>query len=220
MPGPRPQAEAVRRAAEAGGGKILGENLQPTLETQETHYERQLIEKAQAGDLDAFSLLVRTYQERMVHVAYSFLGNLEDARDTAQEAFVKAYQGLKQFQGRSRFSTWLYRILVNLCKDDLRKRKNKPEKVELEIEPTAQGPAALKGLLNSELGEAIYREINKLPFSQRSVFTLRYLEGLSLEEIAEGLGLSVGAVKANLWQAGQKMKKSLQDYSPFREVAS
>ena len=197
----------------------MEENLQPNiLEAGEQHYEKQLIEKAQAGDLEAFSALVRTYQERMVHVAYSFLRNFEDARDVAQEAFVKAYQAMGQFKGKSRFSTWLYRILVNLCKDHLRKKKNKFEAAELESEPPAQNPGALKGLMNRELGETIYREIGNLPFSQRSVFTLRYLEGLSLEEIAKTLELSVGAVKANLWQAGQKMKKGLQDYAPFREV--
>lgn len=199
----------------------MEENLQPTLlEAQGERYEKQLIEKAQKGDPEAFSALVRTYQERMVHVAYSFLRNFEDARDVAQEAFVKAYQALGQFKGNSRFSTWLYRILVNLCKDFVRKRKNKPESSEPDGEVAAQGHNALKGLLNRELGQAIYREIDRLPFSQRSVFTLRYLEGLSLEEIAQTLELSVGAVKANLWQAGQKMKKGLQDYAPFREAVS
>ena len=193
--------------------------------------EKILLNKARQGDAQSFTALVRLHEEKMIHVAYSFLGNMEDARDIAQEAFVKAYRYLSNFKGESKFSTWLYRILVNLCKDFLRKKKvrrhlmffmpHRDEEDEAK-DPmeyvAAKSPNAFEGMMNKELDHAIHEACDKLPFQQRSVFTLRYLEGMSLEEIAESLDLSVGAVKAHLWQAGQKMKKSLQGFLSNQEV--
>src|SRR3989338_7426035 len=85
--------------------------------------ENELIQQARSGDIKSFSALVEIYQERAVHIAYSFLGNFEDARDIAQEAFVKVYESLQSFKAESKFYTWFYRILVNACKDFLRKKK-------------------------------------------------------------------------------------------------
>ncbi len=182
--------------------------------------EEVLIDQARGGDTRAFSALVGMYQERAVRTAYSFVGNFEDARDIAQEAFVKAYENLDKFKEESRFYTWFYRILANACKDHLRK-KNVRKHLSFwtgridddEPDPALNLPSTAKNapeeLINRELGEHIYKAMDKLPFQQRHAFVLRYLEGLSLEEIAEKMGLSLGAVKATLWQAGQKMKKSL-----------
>ena len=182
--------------------------------------EETLVRQARQGDLKSFSALVGRYQEQAIHAAYSFLGNFEDARDVAQEAFLKAYQNSSHFDGRSRFYTWFYRILVNRCKDFLRKKKARPwilfwkdRHEEGALDPfesiPASGRNALEELVDQEIEMGIWKALNGLPFQQRSVFTLRYLEGLKLEEIAESLSLSVGAVKAHLWQAGQKMKKRL-----------
>jgi len=187
--------------------------------------EAALVLKAKAGDLKAFSALVECYQERAVATAYSFVENFEDARDLAQEAFVKAHEKIASFRTESRFYTWFYRILANLCKDFLRKKKVRRyisfftgqdlrgEGVE---ETTARvvSPAKNAGemLINEELGDKILKATAALPIQQKNVFTLRYLEEFSLAEIAETLHLSEGAVKAHLWQAGQKIKKSLGDY--------
>lgn len=185
--------------------------------------EEALVSQAQGGSLEAFSSLVEMYQERAIHAANSFVGNFEDARDIAQDAFVKAYQNLARFEGQSRFYTWFYRILVNSCKDFLRKKKlrrtvsfwTRDEKgderdgSEAIVSPEA---TAVETALSRELGAKIHAALERLPFQQRSAFTLRYLEGLSMEEIAETMGLSVGAVKAHLWQGGQKMKKQLKEY--------
>jgi len=181
--------------------------------------EAELIEKAQGGDLRAFSLLVESYQERAVRVAYSILGNLEDARDEAQEAFVRAYEGLGRFRGGSRFYTWFYRILVNGCKDALRKRRmrgffglgtgrTREEADPLDAVASAE-PDARRIVADRELGATIRLEIGKLPLRQRTAFTLRYLDGRSIEEIAETMELSTGAVKAHLWQAAEKMRRAL-----------
>ena len=182
--------------------------------------ENELIQSARSGDIRSFSALVQIYQERAVHIAYSFLGNFEDARDIAQEAFVKAYENLGTFKAESRFYTWFYRILVNACKDFLRKKKvrqhlsfwfhqdnNGDEEAMLNVADHEKN--ALEQLENRELGNEITKALEKLPDQQRYSFSLRYLEGLSIEEIAENMDLSTGAVKAHLWQAGQKMQKFL-----------
>ena len=188
--------------------------------------ELALIETARNGDLRSFSALVEIYQERAVHIAYSFLGNYEDARDMAQEAFVKAYESLQSFKAESRFYTWFYRILANTCKDFLRKKTvrqhlsfwfhrdgDDPEDPWANVAGRTKN--ALENLADQELGDAIVKAMEKLPLQQRSTFSLRYLEGLSLEEIASTMGLSLGAVKANLWHAGQKMQKVLIGFMPI-----
>jgi len=190
--------------------------------------ETALIVRARGGDVESFSALVRLYQDRAVRLAYSILGNWEDARDVAQEAFVKAYRSLGGFKAESRFSTWFHRILVNLCKDFLRKKKirqgfglfQKSSEEESSPEEAIPSPAPdpFRGVVNQELDQAIRGSLEKLPFRQRSVFALRYLEGLPLEAIANASGLTVGAVKANLWQAGEKMKKFLAPYLSDLEV--
>lgn len=178
------------------------------------NHEALCIEKAKSGHTEAFSILVKRYQERVLHTAHSFLGNREEAKDAAQESFVKAYQALKKFKGESKFSTWLYRITANHCKDMLRQRTRRqyePLESEATEEEKFASPQAgpRQNLISRELGEMIYGHLDQLPDQQRTVFTLRYLEGLHLEEIAEILSLTTGAVKAHLWQAGQKMKKNL-----------
>ncbi len=193
----------------------------PELKTQAS-IEKELIEKARGGDVKAFGELVKAHQERAVHAAFSFLGNLEDARDVAQESFVKVYQNLPQFKGSSKFSTWLYRILMNSCKDFLRKRRaqkqppiaasftnEKGEVANPLDQAPSSAPSALRTVMNQEIQSAIFAALETLPFQQRSAFALRYLEGLSLLEIAESMELSEGAVKAHLWQAGQKMREKL-----------
>lgn len=190
---------------------------------EKANKEALLVQQARGGDIRSFSALVEIHQERAVHIAYSFLGNFEDARDIAQEAFVKAYQSLENFKAESKFYTWFYRILVNACKDFLRKKKvrhhlsfwprqdKEDEKDPLE-NITDRARDASEELVNRELGNEIFLALDRLPPQQRSTFSLRYLDGMSLEEISENMGLSMGAVKANLWQAGQKMQKSLSSF--------
>ena len=186
--------------------------------------EARLISKARSGDTGSFSALVELYQERAVRTARSFVGNLEDARDVAQDAFVKAYKNLGRFDSESRFYTWFYRILLNTCKDFLRKKKvrrylsfwfgkNEPEE---ELDPVAGAPDdgrnAREELMDAETGMLIQSALEKLPFRQRSAFALRYLEGLSLEEIARHMQISEGAIKAELWHAAKKMRRLLKAY--------
>ena len=183
--------------------------------------EKELVRQAREGDIQAFALLVEKYQQRAIHIANSFVGNFEDARDAAQEAFVKAYEHLNDFEEHSRFYTWFYRIVVNTCKDFLRKKKfrdhfslwfgNEKGDLAIALDLPDRAKNAGEELANREIGLELKRSMEKLSLRQRSVFTLRYLEGLKLEEISETLGLSMGTVKAHLWQATNKMRSMLYD---------
>lgn len=186
--------------------------------------ESDLVSQARSGDLKAFTALVGLYQDRAVRTAYSFAGNFEDARDLAQEAFVKAFENFKNFKAESRFYTWFYRILSNACKDFLRKKKvrsaisfwihrkedSEEEAAEHKIADSSKN--AKEQLLNQELSGQLYEAMDRLPSQQKNAFILRYIEGMSLDEVSESMGLSVGAVKAHLWQAAQKMRKFLSLY--------
>jgi RNA polymerase sigma-70 factor (ECF subfamily) len=188
-----------------------------------TNSEERFIREARSGSPASFSRLVEIYQERAVRAAYAFVGNFEDARDLAQEAFVKAYQNLADFREESRFYTWFYRILMNTCKDFLRKKNvrrhlffwmgprdgEEGEESDPAADAVSTARTAREEAMDRELGGEIFKQMDRLPHQQRTAFTLRYLEGLSLEETALHMGLTVGAVKATLWQACQKMKKFL-----------
>lgn len=185
--------------------------------------EQKLIEEARRGDVDSFSALVELHQERAIRAAWSVVGNLEDARDLAQDAFVKAYENLGRFDGRSAFYTWLYKILLNGCRDFLRRQKvrrtfsfwtGKGEDGEdVEFDPPSTAPGSREEADSRALGAATSEALGRLPDRQREVFVLRYLDGMDLKQIAEATGTSVGAVKANLWHAAQKMREALK---PFR----
>jgi RNA polymerase sigma-70 factor (ECF subfamily) len=182
--------------------------------------EAELIERARSGDAGSFSALVELYQQRAIHAANGLVGNLEDARDMAQEAFVKAYEKLDTFESQSRFYTWFYRILVNTCRDFLRRQKvrgafsfwlGKQEEADPAANVADRAENASDAAEHRDLGRVVNEALEKLPFRQRSVFALRYLEGQSLDEISQSLDISVGAVKAHLWQACEKMRGILKD---------
>src|SRR3989338_5903260 len=141
-----------------------------------TGKEEELVLQARGGDLKSFSALVQIYQERAIRIAHSFVGNFEDARDMAQEAFVKAYENLDSFKEESRFYTWFYRILVNTCKDFLRKKKVRRhlsfwlnrdgdgEEIDPVMNVETHAKNAAQELDDKELGAAIYKALDRLPF--------------------------------------------------------
>lgn len=187
-----------------------------------TDHEENLILRSIGGDVEAFSELVGMYQDKVIRLAYSFLKDWEEARDVAQEAFVKGYRAIRGFQADASFGTWIYRITVNQCKDHLRKRKirqhlwgwlkrdaDDKESPEMRV-PASTGTES--EVLHRELKLQLDGAVEKLPIQQRTVFILRYYEDLDLKEIAVTLNISTGAVKAHLWQAGQKIKKEIGHY--------
>lgn len=184
--------------------------------------EMSLVQAAKNGDLEAFSELVRRYDRNVFRIAQHITHNEEDAQDVVQDAFLKAYQNLEQFQGASKFYTWLVRIAVNEALMRLRKRRTDrtvslDEDVETEegsmpreVADWSPNPEQIYG--QSELGDILKKTIQGLPPGFRTVFVLRDIEGLSTEETAEMLGLSVPAVKSRLLRARLQLRERLAKY--------
>lgn len=184
--------------------------------------EAQLVERAKQGDLDAFTTLVNRYDGKILRLTQHITGNREDAEDALQEAFLKAFSHLKQFQGDSRFYTWLVRIAVNESLMKLRKRKTAntvslDEPIEtdddsLPREVAAWDPNPEERYAHQELRDILDRAVASLPPIFRTVFVLRDLDHLSTEETAEALNLSVPAVKSRLLRARLQLREKLSKY--------
>jgi RNA polymerase sigma-70 factor (ECF subfamily) len=196
-------------------------NIQP-LGTEEVHPDVALVARAKEGDVEAFEKLVRQYDRQVFRIAQHITQNREDAEDVVQDAFLKAYEKLNQFQGNSKFYTWLVRIAVNESLMRLRKRRTGrmvsiDEDVETEegsmprdLADWSPDPEMMYG--QSELAEILRKTIQGLPPGFRTVFALRDVEGLSTEETAEALGLSVPAVKSRLLRARLQLRERLSRY--------
>jgi RNA polymerase sigma-70 factor, ECF subfamily len=183
-----------------------------------------LIRAAQGGDQDAFEQLVRTYDQSVLRLAMNLLRSPEDARDVYQEAFLRVYRNLHAFRFDCSFHTWLYRIVTNICLDQLRKRKVRKE--ESAVVETADGPidrmesyeepaAAAdpeRAMWNRELKHHIESALGELTPRERMVFELRHYQGLRLRNIGEILGTTEEAAKNCLFRATQKMRGVLGDF--------
>ncbi len=173
--------------------------------------DRALVEACLAGRREAFDRLVERHRRAVYQLCYRFVGNHEDASDLAQEVFLRAYRALSRFQGRSTFSTWLYRIGVNLCLDRVSARRPPHEALETVREVgaiDAEDPE--ETLIRAEQAARVRAAIAQLPPKQRATLVLRVYRGLPHEEIARILGSSVGAAKANLFHALANLKKRLE----------
>ena len=186
--------------------------------------DRELVEKAKAGDQGAFEQLVLDNQNKVYSLALRLVGDREEAADLAQEAFVKAWQGLASFQGESSFATWVYRLTTNVCIDHLRKKKRR-EGVEAVVslddtdsgwaEPVDRESDPQRLLERSERGEALARGLDRLPDWQRQVLVLRELSGLSYQEIGEKLDIDMGTVKSRIARARLNLRKILLEDGNF-----
>jgi RNA polymerase sigma-70 factor (ECF subfamily) len=185
-----------------------------------------LVDQAKAGDTNAFEQLIKKYERQIFRTAQHITQNREDAEDITQDVFFKAFQKLNQFQGNSKFSTWLVRIAVNESLMRLRKRKtSKTVSMDQDVE-TDEGsiprdfaewrPNPEQNYSQAEMGEILQKTIAGLPPGFRTVFTLRDIENLSTEETAEALGLSVPAVKSRLLRARLQLRERLSRY--FRQA--
>lgn len=177
--------------------------------------EQELVTRAKAGDQDAFGQLVADNQNRIYSLAVRMAGDREEGADWAQEAFLKAWQNLGSFQGSSSFSTWVYRLAVNLCVDELRRRKRRQavestaslEETPLEPADWSQDPQ--RQMEQEELRQALERGLAALPDHHRQVLVLRELSGLSYQEIGQTLHLDLGTVKSRLARARLALQKIL-----------
>jgi RNA polymerase sigma-70 factor (ECF subfamily) len=183
--------------------------------------EAVLVAAAKRGDLTAFDALVQRYEGRVYRLTYNVTQNREDAEDSTQDAFLKAYQHLADFQGQSRFYTWLVRIAVNEALMKLRRRRPGVVSLDAAIETEGDmmpreiedwGPKPDKRFEQTEMQEILARTIAELDPPYRVVFQLRDIEELSTEETADLLGLSVPAVKSRLLRARLKLRHTLDRY--------
>lgn len=186
--------------------------------------DRELVERAKKGDQDAFEQLVRDNQNRVFSLALRLVNDREEAADLSQEAFVRAWQGLRSFQGESSFSTWLYRLTTNLCIDWLRRQKRREgvePAVSLDDEDSGWAEPADRDsdphllLERSERGKALARGLDRLPDWQRRVLVLRELSGLSYQEIGDELDIDLGTVKSRIARARLNLRKILLEDGNF-----
>ncbi|HWB83571.1 MAG TPA: RNA polymerase sigma factor [Bryobacteraceae bacterium] len=182
-----------------------------------------LIRAAQGGDDDAFEQLVRTYDQSVLRLAVNLLRSPEDARDVYQEAFLRVYRNLHGFRFDCSFHTWLYRIVTNVCLDQLRKRRVRKE--ESFVMDTAEGPLDRidvfeeeashanpeRCLWNNQIRQRVEQALGGLTPRERMVFELRHYQGLRLRNIGEVLGTTEEAAKNCLFRATQKMRAELGD---------
>jgi RNA polymerase sigma-70 factor (ECF subfamily) len=173
-----------------------------------------LVRSAQAGDMLAFEGLVARHRDKIYARAFSIVRNEDEAVDLSQEAWVKAWQRLNQFQGDSSFATWMTRIVINLCLDRLRKQK-RVQVESIEQLDTEQGGAErhmpvlavnpAEGLERAELREQIDHALEQLSYAHRTVLVLHEFEGLEYKEVAKRMGCSIGTVMSRLFYARRKL---------------
>jgi len=182
--------------------------------------DEELVARAQAGDRAAFGELVQRYERKAYRIAFDFARDREEAKDLSQDAFLKAYTNLKNFDGRSGFYTWFYRILVNVCLDYKRRRQRRPgestgetsepdrERANEPRESTTPDQMVIAAQMSRKMNAALAA----LPPKQRMVFILRNDQGLSIREIAEMMQTAEGTVKVHLHRAVSALRQSLAEF--------
>ncbi len=194
---------------------------------ESVNQEMALVQAAKAGDISAFEELVKRYDRNVFRIAQHITQDREDAEDVVQDAFLKAYENLDQFQGQSKFYTWLVRIAVNEALMKLRRRRpertvsldqevvTEEDSIPREVADWSPNPEQL--YTQAELRDILTKTIQGLPASFRTVFVLRDVEGLSTEETAEALDLSIPAVKSRLLRARLQLRERLNRFFKRRD---
>jgi len=176
----------------------------------ERSIDQALVERVQKGEKQAFDVLVLKYQNKIIQLVYRYVHDPEEARDVAQEAFIKAYKAIGRFRGDSAFYTWIYRIAINTAKNYLVASGRRPPKSDIDAQDAEQydGATGLKEyatperlLLRDEIQASIAKAIDELPDELRTAITLRELEGLSYEEIAQTMDCPIGTVRSRIFRA-------------------
>ena len=185
----------------------------------ENNNDKELVKRAQKGDKVAFDTLVTKYHLKVVNLVIRFVKDADDAQDIAQEAFIKAYRGLKNFRGDSAFYTWLYRIAINSAKNYLvsQSRKTPAFAVDVDDAEHMESAANLKeydtpegNILTNEIEETVYKAIKELPEDLKTAITLRELEGMTYDEIADVMECPIGTVRSRIFRAREAIDKHLK----------
>jgi RNA polymerase sigma-70 factor (ECF subfamily) len=181
--------------------------------------DQVLVERVQRGDKKAFDLLVLKYQHKVANLISRYVRDQAEVLDVTQEAFIKAYRALPNFRGESAFYTWLYRVAINTAKNHLAAQARRPPGDDIEADTAEQMDmgAALKELdtpenlaLQGEIAQTVQRALDDLPQDLRTAITLRELEGLSYEEIAQAMDCPIGTVRSRIFRAREAIDARLK----------
>ena len=179
--------------------------------------DEELVTLSQEGDLDSFNQLVLRWERPIYALAYRVIGREEEARDVAQETFLRAFRAIKGFKGQAKFSSWLYRITLNLCRDWIRKERRAPvsqapEGIDIiELAGEATPSESIEDLVGrKQLGLAVSKAMAMLPEEQRTAIILKEYHGLTFQEIADLLDCPLSTVKTRLYQGLSVVRKQLQ----------
>lgn len=181
--------------------------------------DEELVRRVQRGDKKAFDILVLKYQHKIVQLINRYIRDQHEALDIAQDTFIKAYRALPTFRGESAFYTWIYRIAINTAKNHIATRSRRPSDDDIDIETAEQfeSAAGLRDqetpegvLLSEELARVIQLALDELPDELRTAVSLRELDGLSYDEIADVMNCPVGTVRSRIFRAREAIDKKLQ----------
>ena len=185
----------------------------------ESELDQALVERVQKGDKRAFDLLVRKYQHKIVSVVTRYVSDWSEAQDVAQEAFIRAYRALGAFRGDSAFYTWIYKIAINTAKNHLVSRGRRPPIGDIAIEDAVllDGASQLREratpereLLRQEIEQTVFGTVEELPEELRTAITLREVDGLSYEEIAEAMNCPIGTVRSRIFRAREAIDEKVR----------
>ena len=227
-------ATGSRRTAKHGAPpskEVLGLDIvEPSAAAERTRRERatftvqaltitdeELVARSMDGDVDSFNQLIKRWERPIYALAYRTLGREEDARDVCQETFLRAYRAINGFKGQAKFSSWLYRIALNLCRDWMRKQRRQPvvqmpEDVDITELASERGPVeSIETLVaRKELGRAVAIAMAALPEEQRTAIVLKEYHGLTFQEIADMQGCPLSTVKTRLYQGLSVVRRQLE----------
>ena len=182
--------------------------------------EKELIKKAKEGHIESFENLIEAHEKRVYNISLKMLKNEQDAFDAAQDTFLKAFKYISKFKEESSFSTWIYRIAVNVCLDIIKKKKETQNQISIEQQITLKDNEitlqfedekqnVLEDVIKAERKEALYKAIEKLKPDQKKMIILRDIEGFSYEEISKITGITTGTVKSKINRARNALKTLL-----------
>jgi RNA polymerase sigma-70 factor (ECF subfamily) len=185
----------------------------------ERNIDQALVERVQKGDKKAFDILVLKYQQRVMNILSRYVRDHSEVQDLAQETFIKAYRALATFRGDSAFYTWVYRIAINTAKNFIVAQGRRPPRDDIEASEAEQysGADGLREhasperiLLKNEIAEMVFSTIDELPEDLKMAITLREIEGLSYDEIAETMSCPIGTVRSRIFRARETIEKKLR----------
>lgn len=185
----------------------------------EHELDQALVRRVQAGERGAFDILVRKYQHKILGVISRYVADWAEGQDVAQEAFVRAYRAIGNFRGESAFYTWLYKIAINTAKNWLVSQGRRPPTDDVQVDDAVHLEAAVRlkdastperELLRQEIERTVTATVERLPEELRQALTLREVEGLSYEEIAEAMNCPIGTVRSRIFRAREAIDEQLR----------